>query len=191
LWSKLNAPDPLTYRRFNDVFKDAAKRAGVTKPVTPTNFRKSSATFLARQGMSQAYIEDRQGRVRGSKATAHYVARFGGEADSEYAKLHGVEVAEDDTEPFGPVECRRCGKETPPPRDEPKCVWCGQVLDYEAEAELRAEQREVRDAALRLAKDDPDLLDDFRRTRDLVTVFEDNPELFEDVQAFSEALSDG
>jgi integrase len=189
LWSKLNGSDSLTYRRFRDIFDDAAERAGVTKTVTPTNFRKSSATFLARQGMSQAYIEDRQGRVRGSDATAHYVARFGGESDTEYAKLHGIEVEEDDAEPFGPIGCPRCGKDTP--RDEPKCVWCGQVLDYDAMPELEAQQRELRDAALRLAGENPDVLDDVRRARDLMTVFEDNPDLFEDAQGFVEALSDG
>ena len=188
LWSKLSTPNKLTYRRFNDVFKDAAERAGVTKPVTPTNFRKSNATFLARQGMSQAYIEDRQGRVRGSDATAHYVARFGGESDTEYAKLHGIEVEEGETEPLGPIKCPRCEKDTP--RDEPKCVWCGQVLDYDAIPELEAQQREVRDTVLRIASENPDMLDDVRRARDLMTVFEDNPDLFEDAQGFIEELSD-
>ncbi|EMA41057.1 tyrosine-type recombinase/integrase [Halococcus hamelinensis] len=188
LWSKLSSSEPLTYRRFNDVFKDAAERAGVVKTVTPTNFRKSNATFLAREGMNQAYIEDRQGRVRGSDATAHYVARFGGESDSEYAKVHGVKVEEDDTEPFGPIDCPRCEKETP--RDEPKCVWCGQVLDYDAIPELEAQERKLRDAVYRLAGENPEMLDDVRRARDLMTVFEDNPDLFEDAQGFVEALSD-
>ena len=188
LWSKLSTPDPLTYRRFNDIFKAAAERAGVTKPVTPTNFRKSNATFLARHDMNQARIEDRQGRVRGSDATAHYVARFSGESDIQFAKLHGVEVEEDKTEPFGPVECPRCEKDTP--RDEPKCVWCGQVLDYDAIPELKAQERDLRDATLRLARENPDMIEDVRRARDLVTVFEDNPDLFEDAQGFVEALSD-
>jgi hypothetical protein len=58
LWSKLSQPEQISYRLFNDAFKDAAKRAGVTKIVTPTNFRKSNATYLARQGMPQAFIED-------------------------------------------------------------------------------------------------------------------------------------
>jgi hypothetical protein len=179
----------MSYRAFKNIFENAADRAGVTKPVTPTNFRKSNATFLARHGMSQAYIEDRQGRKRGSDATAHYVARFGGEADDEYARIHGVEVEEEEAEPFGPVECPRCEKQTP--RDEDSCVWCGQALDYDAPEQRRAEQREVREAVLRLAKDNPELLDDVQKARDLQTVFEDNPELFEDAQSFAEALSDG
>jgi len=71
LWSKLSRPEEFTYRRSRSIFDDVAQRAGVTKPVTPTNFRKSNASWLADKGMNQAYIEDRQGRKRGSDATAH------------------------------------------------------------------------------------------------------------------------
>lgn len=72
LWSKLSKSEGLSYRQFKNCFEDSADRAGVKKPVTPTNFRKSNATYLVRQGMGQAQIEDRQGRKRGSDATAHY-----------------------------------------------------------------------------------------------------------------------
>lgn len=189
LWSKLSKGESISYRQFNNAFKDAAKRADVDKPVTPTNFRKSNASWLARKGMPQAFIEDRQGRKRGSDATAHYVAKFGGEADTTYAKLHGKEVEEDDPEPIGPIECPRCEKDTP--RDEDSCVWCGQALDYDAPEQRRAEQQEVRNAALRLAKENPNLIDDIQAAADLQVVFEDNPELFEDAQNFVEALSKG
>lgn len=189
LWSKLTKPEPLTYRRFLDCFKDAARRVGVDKPVTPTNFRKSNATYLARRGMNQAFIEDRQGRKRGSDATAHYVARFGGDADDQYAKLHGQEVETEEPEPIGPLNCPRCDKETP--RHEDVCVWCGQSLDYDAIENIRAEQRELRDAVLRISQQNPSVLDDFRRARDLTTIFEDDPEIYEDAKQFVETLSSG
>ncbi|WP_416840154.1 tyrosine-type recombinase/integrase [Haloferax sp. DFSO52] len=187
LWSKLSKPEPLTYRRFLDCFKDAARRVSVDKPVTPTNFRKSNATYLARRGMSQAFIEDRQGRKRGSDATAHYIARFGGDADDQYARLHGQEVETEEPEPIGPLTCPRCDKETP--RHEDVCVWCGQSLDYDAVANIRAEQRELRDAVLRISQQNPSVLDDFRRARYLTTIFEDDPELYEDAKQFVETLS--
>lgn len=69
-------------------------------------------------------------------------------------------------------------------------MWCGQGLDYDSAEQRQAEQREVREAALRLAKENPELLDDVQKARDLQTVFEDNPELFEDAQKFVKALSD-
>lgn len=128
LWSKLSSPERISYRRYLQLFKTCGKRAGVTKPVTPTNFRKSNASWLARQGANAALIEDRQGRTRGSKAVARYVSRFGeGDESRQYAALHGIDVGETQTESLAPIECQRCGRETP--HDEPMCVWCGRATN--------------------------------------------------------------
>jgi hypothetical protein len=188
LWSKLSKPEQPSYRSYLNCFKDAGERAGVTKPVTPTNFRKSNATYLARQGMGQAQIEDRQGRKRGSDATAHYIARFGGETDDEYARLHGMDVEEEESEPIGPIECPRCDKQTP--REQDTCVWCNQPLEYGAIESIEDDERDVRDAVFRFAKENPELLDDIERSRIFSDLIENNPELVEDAQAFAETLSD-
>lgn len=37
-------------------------------------------------------------------------------------------------DPTAPLECTRCGRETP--REEPLCVWCEQAMDPQAAAEL-------------------------------------------------------
>jgi len=187
LWSKLTKAEELSYRQFKNCFEDSAERAGVTKPVTPTNFRKSNATYLARRGMGQAQIEDRQGRKRGSDATAHYIARFGGEADDEYARLHGMDVEEEEAEPIGPLECPRCDKKTP--RDRETCVWCNQPLDYGAIDSIEEDERDVRDAVFRFAKENPELLEDLERSRELSELIDSDPELVEDARSFIEALS--
>lgn len=189
LWSKLSKSEGISSRQYLNCFKDAAKRAGVTKPVTPTNFRKSNASWLARKGMPQAFIEDRQGRKRGSDVTAHYVAKFGGEADTTYAKLHGKDVEETDADPIGPVDCPRCGRETP--RDEDACVWCRQPLEYEEIEARKQEDREVRSAVLRMAKENDDVLDNIEQAREFLDLFEDDPEMFADARKFADALSDG
>lgn len=188
LWSGLSDPESITYRRFLDIFEAAADRADINKPVTPTNFRKSNATYLSRKGMNQAFIEDRQGRKRGSDATAHYVARFGGESDDQYAEMHGLEVEEEKSEPIGPVNCPRCDKETP--RHNDRCVWCGQVLDFDAVESLQDDQRELRESVLKLARNNPELLEDYEKSRELMDIFEDSPELHEDAKSFVEAITD-
>lgn len=188
LWSKLSEPEGISYRMFNNAFKDAGKRAGITKPVTPTNFRKSNATWLARQGMPQAFIEDRQGRTRGSKATAHYVARFGGESDSQYAKLHGLEVEEEDDGPTGPVECPRCGRDTP--REEPFCMWCNQALDHGAVEDLREDQDEQRRALLRIAKRNPELLGKLEDIEPVIEAFGGDADLIQAAQEFTAAVEE-
>lgn len=139
--------------------------------------------------MNAALIEDRQGRERGSKAVARYVAQFGDEAEAQYAKLHGIEVDDGGPEFNAPVDCPRCTRETP--ADEDKCVWCGQVLNYDAIEDLRADQRDLRNAILRLAREDPEILDDFERARDMMTVFENDPELYAEAREFVDALSEG
>ena len=45
----------LSYNGYKRIFEAAARRAGVQRPVTLTNFRKSSASFLASQGLPQSF----------------------------------------------------------------------------------------------------------------------------------------
>ncbi|WP_323190425.1 tyrosine-type recombinase/integrase [Halostella sp. PRR32] len=163
LWSKLSTAERYSYQRFLQGFKEPAERAGVTKPVTPTNFRKSNATWLASQGANAALIEDRQGRTRGSDAVARYVATFGDEAEKQYAAMHGLDVDLDEPEEIAPLTCPRCDKETP--RDKDLCVWCGQALSPEAADEVTAQDRRFFDSA---AGAEGDLLDDVAEARELL-----------------------
>lgn len=131
LWSKLNAAARPAYPTWNGYFKSAAERAGVTKAVTPTAFRKANTRYLVRLGLSQPRIEDRQGRERGSDHTARYMARFGDEStENRYATLHGKDVESDEPDEIGPVTCPRCQRETP--RNEDQCIFCGFALSHEA-----------------------------------------------------------
>ncbi|MFO7834108.1 MAG: tyrosine-type recombinase/integrase [Halohasta sp.] len=136
LWSKLSAPERASYQTFLKYFKRAAERAGVSKPVTPTNFRKSNAYYLSQLGYQASKIEDRQGRRRGSEAVARYIARFGSDADEQYLGLHGVEQDADPADDTRPIKCVRCGEKTP--RHKGRCANCRLPFDpldaYEAGA---------------------------------------------------------
>jgi hypothetical protein len=187
LWSKLNTPEEISYRLFNNIFKDAADRVGVTKPVTPTNFRKSNATYLAKQGVNQAYIEDRQGRKRGSEATAFYIAKFGGEADDRYAEIHGLEVETEEAETHAPLECPRCNKQTP--ADEDFCVWCHQAMDPNAVEKIEEKQTEQRRNLLRLSQENPELLETLEEMEPLINALGDDPELLSVASEFVESNS--
>lgn len=188
LWSKLTEADQISYQRANQALKKAAKEAGVTKTATFTNFRKSNATYLVRNGISQPEIEDRQGRKRGSDATAHYIARFGGEGDDNFARIHGIEVEEDEPEPIGPVECPRCDKQTP--RHKPTCVWCSQALDHRALHEIEEESRDTRDVFLQFAQDHPEILEELQTARNFAEIVEENPDLIDEAEDFVAALDE-
>ena len=140
LWSKLSEVERPSYRTWRDYFESAADRAGVSKPVTPTNFRKSNTRWLVLQGYSQARIEDRQGRKRGSDHTRRYMARFGEESQERaYAELHGLDVEpEADAADVSPLECPRCQRETP--REKDQCMWCNFALSEDAVQEAQTRQ---------------------------------------------------
>lgn len=141
LWSKLTTDGRPSYRTWRTIFQDGADRVDVSKENTPTNFRKSNTRWLVIQGYDQASIEDRQGRVRGSEHTRRYMARFGEESlERSYAKLHGLEVEEDDDAgDMSPLECPRCRRETP--RDRDRCMWCDFAVSEEAVNEAHQRQK--------------------------------------------------
>lgn len=127
LWSKVTSPEGISRPMMYRMFQDPAKCAGIQKPVTPTNFRKSSASWCGSKGLNQAYLEDRYGWVRGSKVASRYVAIFSEDKDNEYARLYGKEVeAEESPEDRSPVECPNCSMDTP--RSKDICVWCEQAI---------------------------------------------------------------
>jgi site-specific recombinase XerD len=172
LWAKLTEADRLSYQSYLDMFKRPASRADVDKPVTPTNFRKSNLAWLARQGMNARHIERRQGRTHGSDAVARYVAIFDDDVGNEFARIMGLEVAEDDeTEELAPLVCPRCDRETP--RDESRCVWCGQAVRAEASAESTAQNKELLEDIMNADGDQTKSL------VELVTLLEENPWLRE------------
>ena len=139
LWSGTNSNASISERMVSKAFDSAAERASIHKPVTLTNFRKSSATDLAKRGVSQTHLENHHGWVRGSRAAARYISEFQDESDREVARARGVEIPpEDEPEPTAPYECHRCDKSTP--RNRSLCVWCGAAMDTES-AE-KAEQLE-------------------------------------------------
>lgn len=89
LWSRLHSSEQLTYDAFLKVFKESADRAGVEKPVTPMNLRKSNLAWLVRQGMNARLIEQRQGHAPRSDSVSRYVALFDADIDEESARLMG------------------------------------------------------------------------------------------------------
>lgn len=165
LWSKLHQVEGISDRMVSKAFDEVADRAGITKPVTLTNFRKSSAAFLASRNLNQAHIEEHHGWVRGSNVAARYISVFGADSDRELARLHGVDVSDEEPDSIAPLECTRCGRETP--RDEPLCVWCGQALDPQAAVELDESDGELNESLATLPPEKA------QKVLDLVDILDD------------------
>jgi len=162
LWCNLIDGSEQTYKGWLKGFKEPARRAGIDKPVNPTNFRKSNTRWLVNMGFSQSYIEDRQGRARGSRHTRAYMARFGEESsERRYAAAHGKDVETEQSD--GPVmlPCPRCDKETPRAREF--CMHCSQALDVEAKNRIDRATALIDD--LIVEENDPDRRRDLIETR--------------------------
>jgi len=186
LWSKLHSAEEMSFQMFKKILEKAADRADVDRPVNLTNFRKSSASHLASQGMSQAHIEEHHGWTRGSDVAARYISVFADDAERELARIHGRDVEEDEPDPIAPIECPRCGRDTP--RDEEFCVWCEQAIDRGAVEELRLDERKVQRVLLGFAKENPSLLDDVEEREQIMAALQDNPEAQRRAEEFLEEL---
>ena len=171
LWSKLNSADGISYRMKTKMFKKPADRADIEKPVTLTNFRKSSASYHASKGLNQAHLEDRYGWVRGSGAASRYIKVFAEDADNELARMHGLDVDEQETEDIGPVECPRCGLQEK--REAHFCSRCGQAMRVEAAATVDTAEDEIKESYKQVDPDDADTMEKLDRLDDLL----DDPEV--------------
>ena len=187
LWCNLDDPhDNASYQTFLERFKKAGEKAEISKPVTPTNFRKSNTYWLAKQGANESYINERQGRKKTSDHARRYLAEFGPENENkQYAELQGMDVETEKTEDRKPLTCPRCDKQTP--RDEEFCVWCQQALEPEAVDELKADEKEQRRKLLRIAKENPELLESLEEMEPLIEVLGGDSEVITTAREFAEA----
>ncbi|KDE59577.1 integrase [Halostagnicola sp. A56] len=173
LFCALNSPREISNNRIRDILKEKARKADVERPVTPSNFRKSSASHLASQGVSQAHLEDHHGWTRGSDIASRYISVFGDANDREIARAHGIDVGEDEHEDLAPVPCPSCDRDNP--RDSDVCVWCGRALSQRALDKSDDVNRRWVESAGEASGEQGDVsLDDVMEARDLV---DENPAL--------------
>lgn len=186
LWSKLNTAELPSYQQHLKSLKQAAERAEVRKPATFTNFRKSSAAYLASRGMNQAHIEQHHGWRHGSPVGSRYIRVFSDDADKQLAAIHGADIEQEDPDPIAPIDCPRCGQENP--RDEPACVFCGQALEAGAAERVEENESEVRNAVLTFASEYPELIDGIDDLERLMGLFDGDAELASDADRIAAAL---
>lgn len=149
LWSRITSSEEISDKMIYKTFDELADRAGVSKPVTLTNFRKSSAAFLASRNVNQAHLEDHHGWVRGSRAASRYIAVFAGDTDREIARAHGVDIPDaDEPDPTAPIDCPRCG--TSVARRDPVCGACGQAMTTQAAQRLTEFERSGQEALVQM-----------------------------------------
>ncbi|WP_276249170.1 tyrosine recombinase XerC [Haladaptatus sp. YSMS36] len=188
LWVKQDG-DRMSYTTFIRYFKRAAERIGLEKPVIPKNFRKSNATWLAKLGKNESFIEDRHGRERGSDAISHYVAMYGEDRAREYAEMHGHDVETEDPQDYTPIACPRCQQKTP--RDKGVCMWCNQALDIDSFEDIEKAKSTITDLALQLFKEDPEFVEDVITRKEISRLLVEDDDFFERAASLASEVGDG
>lgn len=185
LWCKLQSGEEISYQMARKIPREAADRSDISKPVTFTNFRKSSASHLASRGVNQAVLEDHHGWKQGSDVASQYVSVFADASDRELAKAHGLDVEDKEPDPTAAVTCSRCGEKTP--REEPFCMWCNQALEHGAVDEIKAKETSERRALMRVVKENPELIDRLEEMEPLIGALGGNTNIVDTARRFVEA----
>jgi integrase len=188
LWCTLQDGAELSYQMCRKISREAAERADVTKPVTFTNFRKSSASYLASQGVNQAVLEDHHGWTTGSDVASRYVSVFADASDRALARVHGKDIKEDEPDPIAAITCPRCEKETP--REESFCMWCNQAIEPGAVDAMEEKEATQRRELLAAAKEHPELLGRLEEMEPLIEAVGGDPDVIETARRFVEEAND-
>lgn len=139
-WGK-NRGGMLSYEQINLLLRDAAKKAGIAKPVNPHWFRHSRATMLAKD-YPEAFMCEFFGWRKGSKEVGTYTHLAARDIDNIMLKKEGLKT--DDEEPtFQPIVCPRCMIKNDPASKF--CSHCSLALDQRSIIEFDKQKESATD----------------------------------------------
>ena len=126
-----------TYRAMYKALETAARRAGISKPVTAYALRRSRLTMLAKDpAISTSILEKVAGWVPGSRVARHYVHLGGKDVINALNARYGIATGKAGSHeaPRTPVRCGRC--KTVNPSGASYCSTCGGPLSLPAVQEI-------------------------------------------------------
>lgn len=145
---------PLQYNMVAKNLRTFAKRADITKRITPHVFRHSRCTHLLREGYPESIIKKMLWGNPNSDMLSTYGHLVDTDVEREIAAHNGVSTAEHrrDTA-LDPIQCQRCYSiNTPGGRF---CSTCGLELTAEAVSEKKSAEEQIwSDPAFRAAFED-------------------------------------
>ncbi len=109
LWPNIhhNLENPMNLRFINKLLRNAARKAGVKKPINPHHFRHSRATYMA-QFLTEAQMKEYFGWVQDSDMAARYVHLSGKQVDDAILKMYGLKKEERKEDILKREPCPRC-----------------------------------------------------------------------------------
>jgi hypothetical protein len=139
---KIKFRNNLCYAATRKMLKDCAKRAGITKPVNPHNFRHSRATSLAVAGLNSAIMNEIMGWSQNSNMSATYLHISRQQTESVLLnKVYGIKIDESRFKPdkeILPLVCINCG--TKNYSDAKYCSLCNQRIGALSREDIEKER---------------------------------------------------
>jgi len=102
----------MSYAAARKLLQVAAKKAGITKPINPHNFRHSRATKLCSLGISGNILNEYFGWTQASRSVSTYLHLSGKQVDDTLLnKAYGMATQESNPQPkMFPIKCFSCGE---------------------------------------------------------------------------------
>ncbi|HPW10120.1 MAG TPA: tyrosine-type recombinase/integrase [Methanoregulaceae archaeon] len=133
---------PLTWAAMAVQINRIAKRAGMTKHITPHLFRHSRITHLLREGASESVVKMMMWGSLNTDMLMTYAHLTGGDVDAEISRLYGLDTkAGQKSARLEPRICPSCNLINPPGEDY--CRGCMEALSIQAIADEDAIRRFV------------------------------------------------
>lgn len=187
LWVNLSTnykKEGIRYEGIAQNIKRIAKRAGIKKSINLHLFRHSRATHLAKC-LTEAEMNVYFGWIQGSDMPATYVHLSGRDLDDKILQIHGLKPKNAERkDELKPIECPRCKYINAPVNRY--CGRCGTVLDEKERIKLELRSRQVSKDFPDLSIEDVRLLEEMKKFRDMLELFEKHPDLFKKMRAMVE-----
>jgi len=128
--------NPMTYHTISTQFKKIAKRAGITKKITPHLFRHSRITHMIQQDFNESVIKKMCWGNLNTMMFSTYAHLTDQDIEREIATKAGIETSHISkrTKALDSRQCMRCSQINPPTNDF--CGVCGLSLTEEVEADI-------------------------------------------------------
>jgi len=131
---------PLTWNAMAVQINRIAKRAGMTKHLTPHLFRHSRITHLLREGASESVVKMMMWGSLNTDMLMTYAHLTGGDVDAEISRLYGLATKTGQKSArLEPRICPSCNLINPPGEDY--CRGCMEALSIQAVADEDAIRR--------------------------------------------------
>lgn len=131
---------PLTWNAMAVQINRIAKRAGMTKHLTPHLFRHSRITHLLREGASESVVKMMMWGSLNTDMLMTYAHLTGGDVDAEISRLYGLDTKTGQKSArLEPRICPSCNLINPPGEDY--CRGCMEALSIQAIADEDAIRR--------------------------------------------------